>query len=323
MGMKSSGGGGDIVQVQGGHIIRSTGRKDRHSKVYTAKGPRDRRVRLSAHTAIQFYDVQDRLGCDRPSKALDWLINKAKNAIDKLAELPPWDPNDIIIASRVGPNEGSSGMPLEQQHRPLGENPVDNPSFRPPSNICEPMEHTMKSFFPASSGTPSTNFQDYPDDIMSRPSIQTQDLCLSLHSLQGQNSSHTPQTDQALYYGAAPLAFESSYQRTMSWNSGGDAENRGMFVFNSQTMPQQSQLCQSSAFSLREPLQSSYSQRDRAWVDLPLPSVDHPNVLAMHQSLICSSQFNTSEFQVPTRIHGEVEIRAVSNNPSDASPRMN
>lgn len=83
---------GEIVEVQGGHIVRSTGRKDRHSKVCTAKGPRDRRVRLSAHTAIQFYDVQDRLGYDRPSKAVDWLIKKAKAAIDELAELPTWNP---------------------------------------------------------------------------------------------------------------------------------------------------------------------------------------------------------------------------------------
>ncbi|XWS10953.1 hypothetical protein CRYUN_Cryun38cG0042700 [Craigia yunnanensis] len=87
--------GGEIVEVQGGHIVRSTGRKDRHSKVCTAKGPRDRRVRLSAHTAIQFYDVQDRLGYDRPSKAVDWLIKKAKLAIDELAELPPWNPGTL------------------------------------------------------------------------------------------------------------------------------------------------------------------------------------------------------------------------------------
>ncbi|XP_022147985.1 transcription factor TCP10-like [Momordica charantia] len=75
----------------GGHILRSgaTARKDRHSKVSTAKGPRDRRLRLSAHTAIRFYDLQDRLGYDRPSRAVDWLINKAKFAIDNLAELPP------------------------------------------------------------------------------------------------------------------------------------------------------------------------------------------------------------------------------------------
>ncbi|XP_020252797.1 transcription factor PCF5-like, partial [Asparagus officinalis] len=84
---------GQIVPFQGGHIVRATGRKDRHSKVCTAKGLRDRRVRLSAHTAIQFYDVQDRLGYDRPSKAVDWLIKNAKAAIDQLAELPPWHPN--------------------------------------------------------------------------------------------------------------------------------------------------------------------------------------------------------------------------------------
>ncbi|KAI8017002.1 Transcription factor TCP10 [Camellia lanceoleosa] len=76
-------GGGEIVEVQGGHIVRSIGRKDRHSKVCTAKGPRDRRIRLAAHTAIQFYDVQDRLGYYRPSKAVDWLIKKKKKKKQK------------------------------------------------------------------------------------------------------------------------------------------------------------------------------------------------------------------------------------------------
>ncbi|XP_022935736.1 transcription factor TCP4-like [Cucurbita moschata] len=97
--VRSRGGGGggvsDVVEVQGGRIVRSIGRKDRHSKVCTAKGTRDRRVRLSAHTAIEFYDVQDRLGYDRPSKAVDWLIKKAKPAIDKLRELPGWNPNVV------------------------------------------------------------------------------------------------------------------------------------------------------------------------------------------------------------------------------------
>lgn len=68
---------------------RSSGGKDRHSKVNTAKGPRDRRVRLSVPTAVQFYDVQDRLGFDQPSKAVEWLIKHAKAAIDELAHLPP------------------------------------------------------------------------------------------------------------------------------------------------------------------------------------------------------------------------------------------
>ncbi|KAK6154759.1 hypothetical protein DH2020_009007 [Rehmannia glutinosa] len=64
--------------------LHAAGRKDRHSKVFTASGPRDRRVRLSPETAIQFYDVQDRLGYDRPSKAIDWLITEAKAAIEWL-----------------------------------------------------------------------------------------------------------------------------------------------------------------------------------------------------------------------------------------------
>lgn len=68
----------EMIGVHGG------GRKDKHSKVCTARGPRDRRVRLSPKTAIQFYDVQDRLGYDRPSNAIDWLISEAKAAIDAL-----------------------------------------------------------------------------------------------------------------------------------------------------------------------------------------------------------------------------------------------
>ncbi|GAY34084.1 hypothetical protein CUMW_009610 [Citrus unshiu] len=66
-------------------VSRASGGKDRHSKVWTSKGLRDRRVRLSVTTAIQFYDLQDRLGVDQPSKAVEWLI---KAAADSIAELP-------------------------------------------------------------------------------------------------------------------------------------------------------------------------------------------------------------------------------------------
>ncbi|GER24470.1 transcription factor [Striga asiatica] len=76
----------------GASVVRSAGRKDRHSKVCTARGTRDRRVRLSPGTAIQFYDVQDRLGYDRPSKAIDWLMREAKAAIDALDADPPPPP---------------------------------------------------------------------------------------------------------------------------------------------------------------------------------------------------------------------------------------
>ncbi|KAF5763746.1 putative transcription factor TCP family [Helianthus annuus] len=67
-------------------VSRAFGGKDRHSKVCTVRGLRDRRVRLSVPTAIQLYDLQDRLGLNQPSKVVDWLLEAAKNEID---ELPP------------------------------------------------------------------------------------------------------------------------------------------------------------------------------------------------------------------------------------------
>uniref|UniRef100_A0A803KUI6 TCP domain-containing protein n=1 Tax=Chenopodium quinoa TaxID=63459 RepID=A0A803KUI6_CHEQI len=81
-------------------VSRASGGKDRHSKVLTAKGPRDRRVRLSVTTAIQFYDLQDRLGYDQPSKAVEWLIKAAADAINELPSLntssfPPETPRQL------------------------------------------------------------------------------------------------------------------------------------------------------------------------------------------------------------------------------------
>ncbi|KAJ1428087.1 hypothetical protein SESBI_09085 [Sesbania bispinosa] len=63
------------------------GGKDRHSKVCTIRGLRDRRIRLSVPTAIQLYDLQDKLGLSQPSKVIDWLLEATKLDIDKLPPL--------------------------------------------------------------------------------------------------------------------------------------------------------------------------------------------------------------------------------------------
>ncbi|KAJ0980170.1 hypothetical protein J5N97_008425 [Dioscorea zingiberensis] len=68
-------------------VSRLFGGKDRHSKVSTVRGLRDRRVRLSVPTAIQLYDLQDRLGLSQPSKVIDWLLQAAQHDIDKLPPL--------------------------------------------------------------------------------------------------------------------------------------------------------------------------------------------------------------------------------------------
>ncbi|CAN4086246.1 unnamed protein product [Withania somnifera] len=69
-------------------VSRTFGGKDRHSKVCTIRGLRDRRIRLSVPTAIQLYDLQDRLGLSQPSKVVDWLIEATKHDIDNLPPLP-------------------------------------------------------------------------------------------------------------------------------------------------------------------------------------------------------------------------------------------
>ncbi|XP_010681415.2 transcription factor CYCLOIDEA [Beta vulgaris subsp. vulgaris] len=61
-------------------------KKDRHSKINTAHGPRDRRMRLSLHIARKFFDLQDMLGFDKASKTIEWLFNKSRAAIKDVAE---------------------------------------------------------------------------------------------------------------------------------------------------------------------------------------------------------------------------------------------
>nr|UZQ19858.1 TCP protein RanaCIN1 [Nigella damascena] len=257
LGLLKSSAGGEIVEVQGGHIVRSTGRKDRHSKVCTAKGPRDRRVRLSAHTAIQFYDVQDRLGYDRPSKAVDWLIKKAKSAIDELAELPPWRPTATTISNAAQSSEqaqeeenqnqnqtdsyvGSSKRAMEVEQDASGyafnqqhiNNPSSSSGFLPPSLDSDAIADTIKSFFPIAAATSSSpiQFQNYPPDLLSRSNSHTQDLRLSLQSFQDpmllhhqsqHHSNPTPSSQQTLFSNSSPLHFDAA---SSSWSDQQHAE---------------------------------------------------------------------------------------------------
>ncbi|CAH9084774.1 unnamed protein product [Cuscuta epithymum] len=66
---------------------KSKNKKDRHSKIHTAQGPRDRRMRLSLDVARKFFDLQDMLGFDKASKTVDWLLTNSKSAIRDLSNI--------------------------------------------------------------------------------------------------------------------------------------------------------------------------------------------------------------------------------------------
>ncbi|KAL3644264.1 Transcription factor TCP4-like [Castilleja foliolosa] len=57
--------------------------------------------------------ILDRLGCDWPSKVVDWLISKAKTTMDELAELPAWNPNAST------PSAAAAAFDPESSHRSL------------------------------------------------------------------------------------------------------------------------------------------------------------------------------------------------------------
>ncbi|KAK4770175.1 hypothetical protein SAY87_030707 [Trapa incisa] len=235
----SSCGGREIVEVEGGHIVRSTGRKDRHSKVYTSKGPRDRRVRLAAHTAIQFYDVQDRLGFDRPSKAVDWLIEKAKSSIDKLIDLPPWNPTITSVGGTAAASTSTSAeIPMPEQPGVAEGYTAAGSPFMPPQPQQLGDSDSMKLFFPTSNVVAppqSVTFTDcyIPPEMVAGAAQQREYLGLSLHPFQDSSGGLHSSSNRAPFIGVTTGAFEQlegcrNYPR-MVWGGGdpGTEENRG------------------------------------------------------------------------------------------------
>ncbi|KAK7330202.1 hypothetical protein VNO77_24389 [Canavalia gladiata] len=64
---------------------KRSSKRDRHSKINTARGLRDRRMRLSLEVAKRFFGLQDMLGFDKASKTVEWLLNQSKVEIKQLA----------------------------------------------------------------------------------------------------------------------------------------------------------------------------------------------------------------------------------------------
>ncbi|XP_050896474.1 transcription factor TCP10-like [Lathyrus oleraceus] len=302
--------------TEGGHIVRSTGKKNRHSKVYTSKGPRDRRVRLSAHTAIEFYDVQDRLGYDRPSRAVDWLIRKAKPSIGKLAELPSWQP--IGETQTLMPQEDEQNVADVSTGMVIGES-SNGYSFHLLSQLSEDQENPSSGFidpnpipfFPTTSSTSSSiHFQNYPSE----------NLGLSLHSFQDHNG-FIPWQNQ----NHNQTLFDNQYH--VDWNNEttNDYITKVGFMVNSNPF-----LGQGSAYTPNERLQSNFSHSARSWNEIPMDSaseVHQRSQKVQHQASIFGSRFVSDRlpgFAILDTIQDGEEGHGISSNkPSSVSPNHN
>ncbi|KAJ6738358.1 TRANSCRIPTION FACTOR TCP24 [Salix koriyanagi] len=151
-----SSGGGAINRLREWHhssriirVSRASGGKDRHSKVWTSQGLRDRRVRLSVTTAIQFYDLQDRLGYDQPSKAVEWLIKAAQDSIDELPPLNhpfPDTPKQLSDEKRTsdGTEQGFDSADVELNDPNFNQNQNQNQHLSLSRSACSSTSETSK-----------------------------------------------------------------------------------------------------------------------------------------------------------------------------------
>ncbi|XP_030543997.1 transcription factor TCP1-like [Rhodamnia argentea] len=73
---------------------RNAGKTDRHSKIRTLQGLRDRRIRLSVQASRKFFDLQDMLGFDKASKTIEWLLSKSRSSIKELVGRSITKPRD-------------------------------------------------------------------------------------------------------------------------------------------------------------------------------------------------------------------------------------
>jgi hypothetical protein len=295
----STTGGGEIVAaVQGGHTVRSMGRKDQHSKVCTARGPRDRRVRLSAHTAIQFYDVQDRLGYDRPSKAVDWLISNAKDAIDKLHHTLP-----AASANPSSTHPAADDQAITVAHPGSFDLPGGTGAgggFLPASLDSDSIiADTIKSFFPmggtgGGEAAASSGFQSYTPDLLSRTGSHSQELRLSLpdppmfqHHHSQQQQEHGGGNGSALFPGysfGATWPEPAQQQRMVPWTV---PDPGGGYLFN---VPQQLAGGRRQFLFPRGPLQSSNN-----------PPSDHRGC----PDTVEADNHPMFGFRIPTRMQGD------------------
>lgn len=92
---------------------KSYGKKDKQSKIHTAQGLRDRRMRLSVHTARKFFDLNDMLGFDKASKTIEWLFSKSHKAIQEVTETIQSDA-DAAVVQPVSMENNDIGKPVSE-----------------------------------------------------------------------------------------------------------------------------------------------------------------------------------------------------------------
>jgi hypothetical protein len=100
-------------------------------------------------TAIQFYDLQDRLGYDQPSKAVEWLIKAAQDAINELPPLNhsfPDTPKQLSDEKRTseGTEQGFDSADVELNDPNFSQSQNQNQHLSLSKSACSSTSETSK-----------------------------------------------------------------------------------------------------------------------------------------------------------------------------------
>nr|AXM04999.1 cycloidea-like protein [Taraxacum mongolicum] len=106
---------GSVISPYKKRSLMAASKKGGHSKIHTARGPRDRRVRLSIEISRKFFCLQELLGFDKASKTLDWLFTKSLTAINELVEENSCSSSTVTDQCRVSFLETINGGIIEDK----------------------------------------------------------------------------------------------------------------------------------------------------------------------------------------------------------------
>jgi hypothetical protein len=159
-------------------------KKDRHSKIHTSQGLRDRRVRLSIEIARKFFDLQDMLGFDKASNTLEWLFNKSKEAIEELTKsknnIVSGDDDDddrsFYSSSSDEGDEEVRKMKRAQKESSKMKESRDKSRARARERTSEMMMQDLKEKYPENVQNQQILHQLMPNDEESSKSLQRDDI---------------------------------------------------------------------------------------------------------------------------------------------------
>ncbi|KAL3624130.1 hypothetical protein CASFOL_032946 [Castilleja foliolosa] len=215
-------------------LVKKPSKKDRHSKIYTSQGPRDRRVRLSIGIARKFFDLQEMLGFDKPSKTLDWLLTKSKAAIKELVQSTKEKTNANISECDEETSKGKTGNKNTKEKASSSTSLAKESRAKARARARERTREKMQLKNGLINGPVQyTNVENYHQDLIQEP-VKRKTKNNMVPSFFGFHQNVFVSRDSGSSYGAGPFASVNGAPE--NWDVCNITSQSNMFMNSSSNM---------------------------------------------------------------------------------------